>query len=253
MAELMKRLSVNIDHIATLRQARGESFPDPVQAAVMAELGGADGITVHLRHDRRHINERDVTLLKATVKSELNMELAATPEMTKIALAVKPTQVTLVPETPDEVTTQGGLDLVKLLSRAHSGAGRIRQTARALKKAGIRLSAFVEAEPRQIEAAAALGCDVIELNTDRYSRTPLDGRRMTNDELMKIAEASEQAAKLYLRVHAGHGIDYRNIIPLLGIMQIEGFSIGFSIVARAVFTGLKDATCEMKRIMEVYS
>jgi pyridoxine 5-phosphate synthase len=252
MAELMKKLSVNIDHIATLRQARQESFFDLVQVAVLAELGGADGITVHLRQDRRHINERDVTLLKATIKTELNMELAATPGMTQIALKVKPAQVTLVPETPDELTTQGGLDIVRNLER-------VATTAKALKRAGIRLSAFIEADPAQIEAAAKLGCDLIEINTDRYSRMvgeesfPRQSGSMTNDELMKIAEASEQAAKLCMRVHAGHGIDYRNIIPLLGVTQIEGFSIGFSIIARAVFTGLKDATWEMKRIMETYS
>lgn len=245
MAKLMKRLSVNIDHIATLRQARQAQVPDPVQAAVLAELGGADGITVHLRQDRRHINERDVSLLKATIKTELNIELAAAPAMIQIATKVKPAQVTLVPETPDELTTEGGLDLVRNFER-------LAATVKTLKRSGIRVSAFIEADPAQIEAAAKLGCDLIEINTDRYSRSSLAEGQLANDELMKIAEASEQAAKLCLQVHAGHGIDYRNIVPLLGISQIEGFSIGFSIIARSVFTGLREATSEMKRIMEVH-
>jgi pyridoxine 5-phosphate synthase len=242
----MKELSVNIDHVATLRQTRQEAFPDPVHAAFLAELGGADGITVHLRSDRRHIKERDVELLKKTISTELNMELAATPEMMRIALRVRPAQATLVPEAPDEVTTQGGLDLAKHLNR-------IAPAARLLKRAGIRLSTFVEADLRQIEAAAKLGCAVIEINTDRYRRTWGKHRESPNPELQKIRKAAGRASHLGLRIHAGHGIDYRNIVPLLGIPEIEGFSIGFAIVARAVFTGLKGAVEEMKRIMEVYS
>jgi len=238
----MRTLSVNIDHIATLRQARRESFPDPVQAAVLAELGGADGITVHLRHDRRHINERDVRLLIETVKTEVNVEMAATPEMTKIALDTKPYQVSLVPEFPDEVTTQGGLDLVK-------GFKRLRPAARRLKNAGITLSAFIEPNRKQIASAGMLDCDIIEFNTDVYCRDRAHRSRIAKE----IAGAATFASSLGLKVHAGHGIDYRNIIPLLGIPEIEGFSIGFSIVARAVFTGLKEAVSEMKRIMEVYS
>jgi len=240
IAESVKSLSVNIDHIATLREARRESFPDPVHAAVLAELGGADGITIHLRHDRRHIRERDAELLKAVLKTELNMELAATPDMAKIARTVKPAQVSLVPETPEEVTTQGGLDLVR-------GFARIAPIAKSLKKGGIRLSAFIEADTRQIEAAARLGCDLIELNTDRYCRTPGADPRFPSPELVKLREAAKAAAELGLRVHAGHGIDYRNIVPLLEIPELDGFSIGFSIVARAVFTGLAAATREMKR------
>jgi pyridoxine 5-phosphate synthase len=244
----VKKLSVNIDHVATLRQARQETFPDPVQAAVMAELGGADGITVHLRQDRRHVNERDVTLLKATIKTELNMELAALPEMSRIALKVGPAQVSLVPETPAEVTTQGGLDLARNL-------GRIAPIARKLRQAGIRLSVFIEADRKQIEAAARLGCDMIEINTDRYGRLSAPDARdamgtKLKAELARIQESVAQAKELNLLVHAGHGIDYHNIVPLLRIEGIEGFSIGFAIVARAVFTGLKDAVCEMKRIMD---
>lgn len=238
MARFMRTLSINIDHIATLRQARQDIVPDPVQAAVMAELGGADGITVHLRHDRRHINERDVRLLKGTLKTELNLEMAATPEMVRIAAEVRPAQVSLVPEAPDEITTQGGLDLVRNFRRI---AGAVKQ----LDSAGIRLSAFVEADMRQIEAAAKLGCRLVELNTDRYCREP--GNRATI--LRELSEAAAGAAGLGLEVDAGHGIDYRNIIPLLDIPQLAGFSIGFAVVARAVFTGLTEATREMKRIM----
>ncbi|MEO0108394.1 MAG: pyridoxine 5'-phosphate synthase [candidate division WOR-3 bacterium] len=254
MAELMRQLSVNLDHIATLRQARRERFPDPVQAAVLAELGGADGITVHLRQDRRHINERDVTLLRATLRTGLNMELAATAEMAAIACRVQPYQVTLVPESPTEVTTEGGLDLARHLDR-------IAPLARRLRRAGIRLSAFIEAEASQVQAASRIGCVVVEINTDRYSRlfaaqtlgSPGRTRARPEVELARIAECGAQAKKLGLTVHAGHGLDYLNILPLLTIKELQGFSIGFAIVARAVFTGLKEATHEMKRIMEVHS
>lgn len=238
----MRTLSVNLDHVATLRQARRETFPDPVQAAVMAEIGGADGITVHLRHDRRHINERDVMLLIETCRAGVNLEMAATSEMARIALDTKPCQVSLVPEFPDEVTTQGGLDLAQNLTRIHP-------VARKLKRAGISLSAFVEPDEKQIAAASRLGCNVVEFNTDSYCRETASRVTITKE----IAGAATFASSLGLKVHAGHGIDYRNIIPLLGIPEIEGFSIGFSIVARAVLTGLTEAVHEMKRIMEVYS
>lgn len=238
----MRILSVNIDHIATLRQARREAVPDPVQAAVMAELGGADGITVHLRSDRRHINERDVRLLIETVKTEVNVEMAATPEMVQAIEGLKPAQASLVPEFPDEITTQGGLDLVK-------GFKRLSPAARRLKNAGITLSAFIEPNRKQIASASMLGCDIVEFNTDAYCRDRAHRSRIAKE----IAVAAGYAARCGLKVHAGHGIDYRNIIPLLGIPEIEGFSIGFSIVARAVLTGLREAVSEMKRIMEVYS
>jgi pyridoxine 5-phosphate synthase len=261
MNESVRSLSINIDHVATLREARQETFPDPMQAAVLAELGGADGITVHLRRDRRHIKERDARLLKDTIHTELNMELSAVPEMMKIARDIRPAQVTLVPETAEEVTTLGGLDLA-------GGLARIAPHARNLKRAGIRLSAFIEPDGRQLEAAAKLGCDVVEFNTDQYSRsfavsverrassverrTTNDGRRTTSSEaeLARIGDAGRRAAELGLQVHAGHGIDYRNIAPLLEIPELKGFSIGFSIVARALFTGLTEATHEMKRIIE---
>ncbi len=238
----MRELSVNLDHIATLREARKESFPDPVQAAVLAELGGADGITVHLRQDRRHIKERDLRLLRQTIKTELNLEMAATEEMRDIALDIKPDVVSLVPESPEEVTTQGGLDLVSNLSK-------VMPIAQVLKKAGIEVSVFIEAERPQIEAALKLGADRIEINTDLYSKD-IEHR----EEILRgIGASAEFATREGLIVHAGHGIDYKNIIPLLKISEITGFSIGFSIIARAVFIGLREAVVEMKRIMEIYS
>jgi pyridoxine 5-phosphate synthase len=240
----VRYLSVNIDHVATLRQARQEDFPDPVQSAVLAELGGADGITVHLRQDRRHITERDVELLKRTIKSDLNLELAAVPAMTRVALRVQPAQVTLVPEAPGEVTTRGGLDLTR-------NPARLAGVVRRLRNTGIRVSAFVESSPDQIEAASRLGCAVVELNTDLYSRQFRAGK--SSSELARITRAARLAARLGLRVHAGHGIDYRNIVPLLSVPEVEGYSIGFSVVARALSVGLRDAVLDMKRIMEVYS
>jgi pyridoxine 5-phosphate synthase len=235
-------LSVNIDHIATLREARRERIPDPVRAAGMVELGGADGITVHLRQDRRHINERDVELLRRTVQAELTVEMAATAEMTKIAVRIRPDQVTLVPELTTEVTTSGGLDLVKR-------AAQIRPFVRRLRRRGIRLSMFVEPVQKQVEAAARLGADVVELNTDRYARDAVS----RSNRLEELAEAAEVARAEGLAVHVGHGLDYRNVVPILETDIAEGFSIGFAIVARAVLVGLRDAVADMKGILEVYS
>jgi|UniRef100_A0A7C3UQJ5 pyridoxine 5-phosphate synthase len=236
----MKILSVNLDHIATLREARKEPFPDPVQAALLCELGGADGITVHLRTDRRHIKERDLRLLRETIKTELNLEMATTEEMLKIALKVKPDVVTLVPERPEELTTEGGLDLIKNFSLVKK---RISQ----LKDKGILTSIFIEPSRNQIEKAKEAGADKIELNTDTYARE--SWRRKGLPHLTRIKEMASYAQKLGLLVHAGHGLNYWNIIPLAKIPEIEGFSIGFAIVARAVFVGLKEAVSEMKRLV----
>jgi pyridoxine 5-phosphate synthase len=208
----------------------------------LVELGGADGVTVHLRRDRRHIRERDVELLRATLKTELTVEMAATEEMTRLAVKVKPDQVTLVPELRSEVTTSGGLDVAKR-------AALLTPHVRRLKRAGIRLSMFVEPDARQIEASAALGADVVELNTDRYSRDVANRAEL----LAGMVEASGLARQSGLAVHAGHGLDYRNVVPILEMDIAEGFSIGFAIVARAVMTGLRDAVAEMKGILEVYS
>ncbi len=235
-------LSVNIDHIATLRQARRAAVPDPVRAAALVELGGADGITVHLRKDRRHINERDVRLLRETVKTELTVEMAATEETTKFAVRVKPDQVTLVPELKTELTTTAGIDVVR--QRA-----RLKPHVRRLRRAGIRLSAFVEPEKTQVEAAAESGFDVVELNTDRYCTD----RAHRAELLAELAGAAISARESGLEVHVGHGLDYRTVVPILEMDIAEGFSIGFAIVARAVMVGLEEAVAEMKRILEVYS
>jgi pyridoxine 5-phosphate synthase len=235
-------LSVNIDHIATLRQARGEDFPDPVHAAVLVELGGADGVTVHLRQDRRHINERDVELLRRTVKSELTVEMAATEEMVRLARRFKPDQVTLVPELTTERTTTRGLDAVKRMRR-------LAPTVKRLRQAGIRVSMFIEPEKTQIEASAELGAEVVELNTDRYSR----GWRGNTELLAELAGGAELARNQGLEVHVGHGLGYLNVAPIVENDIASGYSIGFAIVARSVMTGLRDAVAEMKRILEVRS
>jgi len=239
---IVRMLSVNIDHVATLRQARQAPVPDPVQAAALVELGGADGITVHLRGDRRHITERDVRLLRETVKTELTVEMAATEDMVKFAARTRPDQVTLVPELKTELTTTHGLEV----TRHESG---LAARSRRLKRAGIRLSVFVEPEARQVEAAARLGADVVELNTDRYCRN----RTRRAELLAELAGAADRARELGLAVHVGHGLDYATVVPILEMGVADGFSIGFAIVARAVMVGLRDAVAEMKRIMEVYS
>ena len=238
----MHTLSVNIDHVATLREARREKCPDPVHAAALVELGGADGITVHMRADRRHINDRDVELLRRTVKTELTVEMAATGEMAKLATRVKPEQVTLVPELTTEVTTSGGLDVVR---RSQA----LLPVVRRLRRAGIRVSMFVEPERRQVEAAARLGASVVELNTDRYCRET----KRRDSMLEQLASAALLAKELGLLVHVGHGLDYQNVVPIVERGFAEGFSIGFAIVSRAVMVGLRDAVAEMKHILEVYS
>ncbi len=233
-------LSVNIDHIATLREARKENFPDPIYAAVLAELGGANGITVHLRMDERHIKERDLRLLKQVIKTELNLEMAVTSRMMKIALEVKPDRVSLVPEQPGEITTQGGLNLLQRRQTIQAAIKR-------LKKERIKVSIFIDPDPEQIRMAKKLGADMIEINTARYSIIKDKSR-----ETVKVAQMARVAKKLGLIVHAGHGIDYQNIIPLLRIPEITGFSIGFSIVARSVFVGLTQAVREMREIIDKY-
>ncbi|MCX8014907.1 MAG: pyridoxine 5'-phosphate synthase [candidate division WOR-3 bacterium] len=234
----MRKLSVNIDHIATLRQARRESFPDPVQSAVLCELGGADGITVHLRQDRRHINDRDLELLRKTIKTELNLEMAPSTEMLNIALKVKPDTITLVPERAEEITTEGGLDIVH-------HRDKIKPIAQKIVRAGISLSFFIEAEIEQVKTAIALNADQIEINTNQYAKDKLNREKI----LTKIAEIAKLSKSHNINVHCGHSIDYQNIYPLLEIKEITGFSIGFAIIARAVMVGLKEAVSEMKSII----
>ena len=239
----MKKLSVNLDHVATLREARKEPFPDPVKASLLVELGGGDGITVHIRQDRRHIKERDLMLLREVVHSELNIEMAAEEEMIKIAKKVKPDIVTLVPEKPEELTTEGGLDVI-------NNEKRIKYTVEALKSEGILVSIFVEPDITQINKVKEIGADRIEINTDKFSKNWKKDRYIL-EQLKNIAHESNL---LDLKIHAGHGLNYENISLLLeNVKEIEGFSIGFAIVARAIYVGLKEATREMKRLIEFYS
>lgn len=231
-------LSVNVDHVATVRQARKENFPDPAHAAVEAELGGADGITVHLRGDRRHINERDVKILKQIIKTELNLEMAATQEMARVALEVKPDRVTLVPEAPGEITTQGGLNLLKLDQD-------IKLFISELRKASIRVGIFIDPDMDQIKEAVRVGAQYIEINTNEYTKT-----RRIKDEVIRIARVAKAARREGLVVHAGHGLDYKNILPLLNVIEITGYSIGFAIMSRALFVGLRQAVSEMAEIIK---
>lgn len=228
-------LSVNIDHIATLREARKERFPSPIHAAVEAELGGADGITVHLRSDQRHIKERDVELLKQVIRTELTLEMAATPQMASVAKRIKPACITLVPETPGEVTTQRGLVLLNQKEDLKSYISDLR-------KYGIIIGVFINPNIEQIKEAARIGAQYIEINTNEYSLLP---RPKVRDEIIRIARVAKAAKREGIGVHAGHGLDYRNIQSLLSLMEITGYSIGFAIVARAVFVGLRQATQEM--------
>ena len=235
------RLYVNIDHVATVREARRTDEPDPVRAAVLAELGGADGITVHLREDRRHIRDRDVELLRRTVRTVLNLELAATDEMVEIACATVPDQATVVPEKRQEVTTEGGLDL--------SSPGVRESTRRAVERleaAGIRTSLFIDPDEEIIRAAMDLGADAVELHTGEYANARGDER---NTQLARLNRAASLARKLSVDVHAGHGLTYENVTPVAAIPEIEELNIGHSVISRAVFTGLEEAVREMARIL----
>ncbi|NPA44512.1 MAG: pyridoxine 5'-phosphate synthase [Chlorobi bacterium] len=237
----MTKLGVNIDHIATLREARKINEPDPIYGAVLAELGGADGITVHLRSDRRHIQDRDIRLLSQTVKTKLNIEMAATKEMFKIACEVKPYSVTLVPERKDEVTTEGGLDVI-----LHSST--IKPLIQDYHSHDILVSIFVDPDNDQIKACSKLGVDIIEINTGKYADEENEQRQMV--ELEKIKNASRIASKTGLRVAAGHGLNYRNVIPVAEIPAIEELNIGHSIIGMAVFSGLENAVREMKTLIK---
>jgi pyridoxine 5-phosphate synthase len=233
---LRKRLGVNIDHVATLRQARRGLSPDPAAAAAVAELSGADGITVHLREDRRHIQDRDLTALRAVVATRINLEMAATEEMIRIACELKPRSATLVPERREEITTEGGLDVLG------QREGLLQAVAR-LKAAGIFVSLFVDPDLAQVRASRQVAADAVELHTGRYCEAFRTGRY--GEELAKIRGAAAYGRSLGLEVFAGHGLDIRNIVPILDIEPIEEFNIGHSIVARAVFLGLAAAIQEM--------
>jgi len=235
------KLSVNVDHVATVRQARGGKNPDPVTAALLAELAGADGIIVHLREDRRHIQDRDVEILRRVVKTKLNLEMANTEEIVRIALRVKPDMVTLVPERRQELTTEGGLNVT-----AQQKA--LKQNIARLKKAGIRVSLFIDADPAQVKASRAVGADFVEIHTGKYSDAP--DEESQKKEFQRIARAIAQAHKLGLRVNIGHGLDYQNVAPFTSIPEIEDYSIGHSIMARTVLVGLDRAVREMKELIQ---
>jgi len=235
----MVRLGVNIDHVATVRQARLGAEPDPVHAAVLAELGGADQITVHLREDRRHINDRDLRILRETVKTRLNLEMACTEEMIKIACDTKPEMVTLVPEKRQELTTEGGLDVVKNLDSITSAVTR-------LKDAGIFVSLFVDADIEQMEASAESAADAVEIHTGAYADTTGAKQR---EELSRIMFAGEKSRELGLVLNSGHGLNYKNIADIVAIPGMNEVNIGHSIIARAVFVGLEAAVREMKGLI----
>ncbi len=233
-------LGVNIDHIATIRQARRTVEPDPVAAAVLAELAGADGITVHLREDRRHIQDRDVRLLRQTVRSHLNLEMAATDEMLGIALDIKPDYVTLVPEKREEVTTEGGLDIAGQIAR-------IGEIVTKLQGAGIPVSLFIDAEPAQIEASVKVQAKFIELHTGKYAEASDETSR--HQELAVLAQGCSQAIKAGLRVNAGHGLTYWNVYPVAALPGMEELNIGHTIISRAALVGMERAVREMKEAM----
>lgn len=235
------RLALNVDHFATIREARQSSEPEPVLAALLAEQAGADGIVCHLRGDRRHIKERDLKLLREAVKTKLNLEMAATEEMKKIAVEVKPDIVSLVPERKEELTTEGGLDVI---SNEKSLAPFIRE----LKKSGIKVSIFVDPDLKQVEVCRRLGVDLIEINTGKYAELRAGEER--DKALERVKAAAEYGHKLELEIHAGHGLDYKNVGPIAAIPQITELSIGFSIIARSAIVGVEKAVREMISLIE---
>ncbi len=238
----MIRLGVNVDHVATVRQARREPFPDPVAAAAVCEMNGADGITIHLREDRRHINDRDVRLMSETVKTHLNLEMATWDEIVDIACEVKPYQCTLVPERREEVTTEGGLDVAGSADKVQAVAGRLRDS-------GIFVSLFIDPVPEQIEASAKVGAQAVELHTGIYCNARGTAREQA---LADLILGSQIAAKNGLAVIAGHGLDYHNIGPVAAIPELEEVNIGFAIIARAIFTGIGPAVREMRELLDKF-
>ncbi len=236
----MPELGVNIDHVATLREARRTVEPDPVWAAVLAELGGADGITIHLREDRRHIQDRDLRLLRQTIQVKMNLEMAAEDEIIEMALEVRPEQATLVPEKREEITTEGGLDVVGNRERVRSCIGRLRES-------GIEVSLFIDPDPHQIEASAELGVQAVELHTGCYAdaNTKVEQDR----ELHALEQTGRLALDLGLKLHMGHGLTYRNVTPIAEIPSVRELNIGHSIVSRAVLVGFEEAVREMKALV----
>ena len=239
----MARLAVNVDHVATIRQARGIDEPDPVLAAGMAELAGADGIICHLREDRRHINDRDLSLLRQTVRTKLNLEMAAVEEMVGIARNIKPDLITLVPERREELTTEGGLDV-------KSNPALYKKVVEQLKEEGIEVSFFIDPDASQIEIAQQVGGDVVEIHTGHYSEARSESE--AQERFLRIAKAAEAAEKLKLGISAGHGLNYINIKRFKSLPQIEEYSIGHSIITRAVFVGIDQAVREMIALVKEF-
>jgi pyridoxine 5-phosphate synthase len=236
----MTTLGVNIDHVATVREARKTNEPDPVWAASLAELGGADGITLHLREDRRHIQERDLELLRQTVTVKLNLELACDEDVLAIACRMKPYQATLVPERREEVTTEGGLD-------AAGHRGRVAAAIKRLQDAGIVTSLFLDPDPRQLDAAAELGAQAVELHTGAYAHAA--AKFAGDQELRTLQDASQRVLAAGLTLHSGHGLTYRNVRPVAAIAGMGELNIGHSIIARAIMVGLEQAVRDMKRLI----
>ncbi|WP_072671457.1 pyridoxine 5'-phosphate synthase [Vibrio injensis] len=234
-------LGVNIDHVATLRNARGTRYPDPVHAAEIAERAGADGITIHLREDRRHIQDRDVRILRETLQTRMNLEMAVTDEMLEIALNTQPEFVCLVPEKREELTTEGGLDVQGQLDKVKAATEK-------LTAAGIKVSLFIDADREQIDAAKACGAPFIELHTGHYAEASNETEQQ--NELKKIAAAAAYASDLGITVNAGHGLTYHNVAAIAAIPEIYELNIGHAIVGRAVFDGLSKAVADMKAIMD---
>lgn len=237
---MMIELGVNIDHVATLRQARGTTYPDPVEAALIAESAGADAITLHLREDRRHIQDRDVEILRDRLTTRMNLESAVTDEMIGIALRIKPHDICLVPERREELTTEGGLDVVKHFDQ-------VQHVCRKLAQAGIRVSLFINADPLQIDAAARAGAPVIEIHTGGYADAHTSQAQA--EQFADIQKAVDLGIGLGLKVNAGHGLHYGNVQAIAAIPGISELNIGHAIVARAIFTGFKQAVQEMKQLM----
>jgi pyridoxine 5-phosphate synthase len=235
----MPELGVNIDHVATLRQARKTYEPDPVAAAALAELGGADGITIHLREDRRHIQDRDLRLLRETVAIKLNLELSVADEIVGIGCATKPDQATIVPERREEVTTEGGLDVV-----AHHEATK--KAIERLQAAGISVSLFLDPDPRQLEMAKQLGAEAVELHTGQYALTRGQAQQ---EQLVALTNAGKLICDLGMTLHAGHGLNYHNVIPVARIPKMHELNIGHAIISRAVLVGLERAVREMKALV----
>jgi pyridoxine 5-phosphate synthase len=233
------KLGVNIDHVATLRQARRASYPDPLYAALIAEQSGADSITLHLREDRRHIQDHDVQRMRAALQTRMNLEMAATDEMIAIARDLRPQDVCLVPEKRVEVTTEGGLDVA-------SQRARLKDCVAALAEKGIRVSMFIDPEPAQLEASFDIGAPVVELHTGAYAEAT--GEHQAK-ELMRLVEAARYGSQIGLTVHAGHGLHYHNVQPVAAVPEIVELNIGHALIARAVFDGLAAAVSEMRRLM----